>query len=468
MKQDMPHFSPVQRRQQVIPFVCALFLAAFLVPVAWGQTVLIDLGDNFSDMSAQNWNTVQFTQTVPDLVDDSGASTGISFAPLFWGGDFQNSANWIEDTDWVLQEAATDHFGGFSISTITFGNLDGLYKLEVVCAHPQTNHLTDIRVQDIFADQNFQNIPGVIGDDFDPKVDGRDAQNWLIWNDIEPVNGEITLSVQKLAGTNAISVSALRLVRTGDAGTSSIDLSTSATSMTVPEPGAMVQFDVQIDNTGTTDVDITSLTDSEFGNLDGQGDCSLPQTIAVSGNYTCSFMGMVSGNAGDSVSPMVSASGSGSAGAVAADDTSTVDITDVQPAASVTKFKADCGSVIEEPGGTVSIGVTVTNASVESIDVTDLFDDTHGDLNGQGTCSVPQTLGVGSSYSCIYDVSLTGVAGDSETSTTTATFDDDEANVLTADGGVTVGIIAIGTSVFADCFESGDTSGWSTTEPPLP
>lgn len=468
MKQDTPHLTSTQRRQQILSLACALLIAVLLAPAAWGQTVLIDLGDNFSDMSAQNWNTMIFNQAVPDLVDDTGAPTGISFSPLFWGGDFQNNDNWIEDTDWVLEEAATDHFGGFSVSTITLGNLDGIYKLEVVCAHPQTNHLTDIRVQDFFADQNFQNLPGVDGDDFDPKVDGRDAQNWLIWNDIEPVNGEITLAVQKLAGTNAISVSALRLVRTGDSAVSSIDISTSADPVTVPEPGAMVQFDVQIDNTGTTDVDITSLTDSLFGNLDGQGDCSMPQTIAESGNYTCSFMGMVSGNAGVSVSPMVSASGSGSAGAVAADDTSTVDVTDVQPAASVTKFKADCGSVIEEPDGMVSIGLTVTNASIESIDVIDLFDGTHGDLNGQGTCSVPQTVGVGSSYTCTYDVDITGVSGDSETSITTATFEDDEANVLSAQGGVTVNIVAIGSGVFANCFESGDTSGWSATEPPLP
>ena len=311
----------------------------------------------------------------------------------------------------------------------------------------------------------FRTSPASNGDDFDPEQDGRVAQNWLIWNDLEPVNGEITLRVIKLAGTNAISVGALRLTRTGSSAVSSIDISTSATPTTVPEPGAMVQFDVQIDNTGTTEVDITSLTDTLFGDLNGQGDCSLPQTIAVSGNYMCSFMGMVSGNAGDSVSPMVSASGSGSAGAVAADDTSTVDITDVQPAASVTKFNTGCGSGIEEPGGMVTIGVTVTNASVEDIDVTDLFDDTHGDLNGQGTCSVPQTVGVGSSYTCTYDVNISGVAGDSETSTTTATFNDDEANVLTADGAVTVGIRAIGSGVFADCFESGDTSGWSATEP---
>ena len=75
--------------------VAALLLIFAGVGSLQAQTVLMDLGDNFSDMSAQNWNTLIFNQAVPDLIDDTGATTGISFTPLFWGGDFQNSANWI-------------------------------------------------------------------------------------------------------------------------------------------------------------------------------------------------------------------------------------------------------------------------------------------------------------------------------------------------------------------------------------
>ena len=121
--------------------------AALLFPTASTATsVLIDLGDNFSDLTASNWNTVQFTQTVPNLIDENGAPSGISFAPLFWGGDFQNSANWIQDKDWVLKSAATDHFGGFSNSTITFGGLsDPAYNIEVVVAHPQQQQSTATR-----------------------------------------------------------------------------------------------------------------------------------------------------------------------------------------------------------------------------------------------------------------------------------------------------------------------------------
>ena len=443
------------------PLALTIFLIATFFPwVTLAHTVLIDLGDNFSDMSASNWNTAIFNQAIPDLVDDTGATTGISFTPLFWGGDFQNGSNWIEDTDWVSVEAATDHFGGFSNSTITFGNLDGLYKIEVVCSHPQTNHLTDITINDLFSDGNFQNIPGVNGDDFDPEQDGRVAKNWLIWDSVTPINGDITLRVIKLAGTNAISVSAIRLTRVGDLPTSSAGLTSFVSPSTLPEPGGDAEFTVRIDNTGDTSIDITSLTDDVLGNLDGQGDCSLPQSIGVGSFYMCAVTTAVSGNAGDSETHTFNASGSGSAGAVSGNDSSTIDITDVLPTAQLLKYVA-CGDRLEEPGGDFTFHVQVNNTSVETIDLTDLFDAAHGDLNGQGDCSVPQTIAAGGNYRCTYTASFTGVSGDSENSTTTATFEDDEANTDAAEGTASVAIVSAGTSLFAGCFETGDTSEWS-------
>jgi hypothetical protein len=34
---------------------------------------------------------------------------------------------------------------------------------------------------------------------------------------------------------------------------------------------------------------LNSLTDDQFGDLDGQGDCLLPQTIAAGGSHTCTI-----------------------------------------------------------------------------------------------------------------------------------------------------------------------------------
>lgn len=452
-------------RLRNIALSALLVCFALLAPAAaWGQTVLIDLGDNFSDMSLQNWNTVVYNQFYGDLVDDAGASTGITFQPLFWSQDYQNGNNWIEDTDWVLKEAATDHFGSFFDSRIVFGNLDGIYKLEVVCAHPQMNHLTDITVNDQFAPANYQNIPGVDGDDFDPRVDGRDAQNWLIWETITPVAGTISLRVLKFAGTSAISVSALRLTRVGDVQTGSVSVTNTPDSLAVNEPSGTVDFFVEVANTGDGSVDITSLSDSIYGDLNGQGDCSTPQTIAEGASYFCEFTGVVSGNAGDSQTSTTFATGTGVSGSLDGQSAYTVDVLDVLPSAAVSKSTI-CQDVVAAPGEEVVINVLVSNTSPEAIDVTDLFDDRHGDLHGQGDCSVPQTVNPGAAYSCSYLADVSGMAGDSETSTLTATFEDDEMNIETAADAITISVEEIGNFVFRDCFESGDLSGWSEVVP---
>lgn len=567
--------NPLSARALTSVFVVSIFLIC--AGPAWSETVLIDLGDNFSDLSASNWNTMVYNVAVNDLVDDTGAPTGISFTPMFWTQDYQNGNNWIEDTDWVSKDAATDHFGSFFDSRIILGNLNGLYKLEVVIAHPQTNHLADITVNSAFADSNFQNIMGVNGDDFDPDVDGRDAQNWLIWNDI-PVDGSLTLRVLKLAGSSAISVNAMRLTRVGDLLTSSVELTASADPLSVEAPGGSVDFTARIDNTGETSVEITSLTDSIAGNLDGQGDCSLPQTLSVSGFYECTYSAMVSGNAGDSevhdvltagagssgavngndsvtidiIEPLVSsisvtadagvmsvpepgaavdftvridntgntsiditslsddlsgsldgagdcalpqtiavgnfyecthsamvsgnagdsptrtvtALGSGSAGAVDVSSGATVDVSDVMPTATLTK-STQCQGHMDEPGGPATFYVHLVNTSVESIELTDLFDGTHGDLDGQGDCSVPQTLAAGGDYKCSYTLNVTGVDGQRDISNLVATFQDDEVNIDTTNSRITVELHAAGDMLFSDCFESGTFAGW-TVVPALP
>ena len=55
---------------------------------------------------------------------------------------------------------------------------------------------------------------------------------------------------------------------------------------------------------------INSLTDSIYGDLNGQGDCSVPQTIAAGGSSTAvRSPSTVSGNAGDTITKVVAASG---------------------------------------------------------------------------------------------------------------------------------------------------------------
>jgi uncharacterized repeat protein (TIGR01451 family) len=71
----------------------------------------------------------------------------------------------------------------------------------------------------------------------------------------------------------------------------SLTVAKTANPSSVPEPGGNVQYTVRIDNTSNSQdpVTISSLTDDKFGNLHGQGNCSVPQTIQPGAFYSCTF-----------------------------------------------------------------------------------------------------------------------------------------------------------------------------------
>ena len=74
-------------------------------------------------------------------------------------------------------------------------------------------------------------------------------------------------------------------------------------------------------------------------------------------------------------------------------DSATVTITGVASSIAVTKTPAP--TTVDEPGGNVTFTVRVDNTSpVDSVTISSLTDDVHGDLNGQGSCTVPQAIAV--------------------------------------------------------------------------
>ncbi len=84
---------------------------------------------------------------------------------------------------------------------------------------------------------------------------------------------------------------------------------------------------------------------------------------------------------------------------------------------------------LPEPGGTFAGSVAVTNTGVEPLTLTGLSDE---DLNGVGSCSVPQTLAPGAAYSCTFPIVFVGNAGDTRTVPVTATVIDAIGRQLTS------------------------------------
>lgn len=113
----------------------------------------------------------------------------------------------------------------------------------------------------------------------------------------------------------------------------------------------------------------------------------------------------------------------------------------VHPLPTLTASKSSDPVVVNAPGGPVTFTVRVSNTSpVEPITLTALLDDVHGDVNGQGDCSLPQTIVAGGFYECRFSVTVSGMIGEVETDTITATAEDGDGNVASAQDSATVAI----------------------------
>jgi uncharacterized repeat protein (TIGR01451 family) len=224
-----------------------------------------------------------------------------------------------------------------------------------------------------------------------------------------------------------------------------VEVTKTADPASLPEPGGNVTFTVVVHNTSQEAVTLTSLMDDPDDggplpavSLDGVGTCDVPQQLAADATYTCAFQRAITGDAGDSKTDRVVATVRDDENDEAGDDDdATVTITDVPPAISVEKTANPTS--VSELGGNVEFTVKVTNGSeIEVLSLTSLVDDKFGDLDGKGTCDVPQQIAVGGSYTCTFTEHVSGNAGRTHVNTVTATGSDDDENEVSAKDDATV------------------------------
>ncbi|OZG72945.1 hypothetical protein BTA51_13370 [Hahella sp. CCB-MM4] len=216
-----------------------------------------------------------------------------------------------------------------------------------------------------------------------------------------------------------------------------------ATPTQLLEPGGLVTFSVTVNNTSPASSDpvtLNSLVDNIHGDLNGQGTCLSGVTINPGQSYSCTFTANVLGNSGDSETDTVTASGADDDGnPVSASDSATVSILNVP--SNISLAKSASPAQIYEPGGNVTYTYTVTNtSSVDSVTINVLVDDILGDLNGQGSCSVPQFIAPSGSYSCSLTTYVSGNGNTSVTNVVTATGVDDDSDPVSATSDATVNI----------------------------
>lgn len=222
----------------------------------------------------------------------------------------------------------------------------------------------------------------------------------------------------------------------------------------IPEPGGLATIQVAIQNTGTAEsISLSLLTDSAIGTLNGQGTCALPQNIAPGADYQCEYSYAFSGDGEDVLVHQIDASVSDDDGnPLGIGDEVAVTITDVLPSASLDASVNP--AQIEEPGGpaTITLVINSTGAEGDDLNLILLTDSVLGDLDGQGTCLLPQAIPSGAPYQCEYVTNFVGSEGANLVRQIDATLQDNEANQVEVGDSITVDIIASDV-IFMDNFE---------------
>jgi uncharacterized repeat protein (TIGR01451 family) len=224
-----------------------------------------------------------------------------------------------------------------------------------------------------------------------------------------------------------------------------VEVVKTANPTSVPEtaPGATqnVVFTYTIYNRSAEPLKITQFVDDKFdlatkcpgivgltlAKDDGNDASGLDQV-------TCNFAVGLSGNAGATHTNVVNVTGEDDEGDEATDsDDAVVTFTNVPSA--ITVIKTASPTSMQAPGGTVTFTVSVRNDSaVDTVTITSLVDSIHGNLNGQGTCSVPQTILPGATYTCTFTANVSKT----ETDVVTASGTDDDGNPVSDDDDATV------------------------------
>ena len=220
----------------------------------------------------------------------------------------------------------------------------------------------------------------------------------------------------------------------------------------LPAPGGPVRFVLTVGNTSaaTDPLTITSLIDDVHGDLNGQGTCSVPQTIAPKQIYSCEFTATVSGSAGYSETDTITATAEDNEGEIITGmDSAIVTIVD-SPVASMLVKKGVTPSELPEPGGDVTYYLLVANTShSHTITVNDVNDDIYGPVFGRGDCpGAATTLAPGEHFLCKFDETITGAQpGDTITDIITASAVDESSNPLTGSDTATVIITDVAASL---------------------
>lgn len=201
---------------------------AVLIGTAGVASAQLDLRVDLSNLvstTAGNWNNISdLTGTTTDLIDfPTGGNSGVSITAAGpWRDFFGDDNATFPNQDWLIQPATADGAGldEGQTGSFTFANLgDGPYRVEVVSARSTFEYLNFITVEGNQADRTYLGTPVVTP--WNSATDGLNAGNWLIWDDVVPVRG--TLTIVNVADLNTLGmINAIRIYQVPAPGAAGI------------------------------------------------------------------------------------------------------------------------------------------------------------------------------------------------------------------------------------------------------
>jgi hypothetical protein len=203
----------------------------------------------------------------------------------------------------------------------------------------------------------------------------------------------------------------------------------------------LVTFEIEVFNESdrTDDLVITALNDDQFGDLAGQGNCAVGGRLAPGARYRCEFQKTLTGTPGGFHENTVTATATDTAGQSVSDTDSArvlflADTNPPQP--DIRVIKTASPHSLYEPGGPVVYQVEVWNDGETDLNLTALDDSRtggSGSLDDVGSCTLPQFIAKGLSYSCDYTLQVSGRFPGSDTNTVTATAAATETGTVVTD-----------------------------------
>ena len=291
--------------------------------------------------------------------------------------------------------------------------------------------LTNIKVDDSAVDDC----------DFDPIVPVNLAPTQSFDYDCEatnvqaPLTSVVTVQATELTGGDVLTANDAAWVEVLDMTAELVPQPAA-----VAEPGAPVTFQVNLVNTGSVPITLTTLSTDAFGNIlnpnnpavDADSNTCLPQPTLPTiqpfgGSFTCSFVAVVAGQ--PSAFPVTLTAAAKDRNNLTRTTTAVGSVTITNLPAEINVTASADPPFIHPPSRNVTFNVRVENTgAADVVTLTELRDEFIGSLDGRGTCNVPTDIPTGASYVCDFSALVTGQVGQQKSRTITATAQDDDIN----------------------------------------